>query len=132
MNVWRFGFWGWALFCAPAMAQEVQRSQQGRDVACEATPCIGRGTHSAWRVAVHPPPMAMAVAGRSVPRGAARRASGARRVRGAGKAPRARQWKGGSCESVRAQRAAAYEAVGLKRDFAMSSLWDNRVQQACK
>ncbi|MFP3786929.1 hypothetical protein, partial [Burkholderia sp. SIMBA_024] len=37
-----------------------------------------------------------------------------------------------SCESMRAQRAAAYEKVGLKRGFALSSHWDNKVQQACR
>lgn len=38
----------------------------------------------------------------------------------------------GSCESMRTQRAAAYEAAGLKRDFALSSYWDNKVHQACR
>ncbi|MDG2524261.1 hypothetical protein P6166_02665 [Stenotrophomonas sp. HITSZ_GD] len=83
-------------------------------------------------MAVHPPLFAQQVARSTVSRGAARRAPGARRARGMGKGARTRQYTGGSCDAVRAQRAAAYEAAGLKRDFAMSSLWDNRVQQACK
>ncbi|MDG2524220.1 DUF4124 domain-containing protein [Stenotrophomonas sp. HITSZ_GD] len=37
-----------------------------------------------------------------------------------------------ACESVKAQRDAAYAQVGLKRSFEFSSYWDNRVQQACK
>lgn len=38
----------------------------------------------------------------------------------------------GSCDSMRTQRAAAYEEAGLKRDFALSSYWDNKVHQACR
>lgn len=135
MNAWRFGLWGWALLCAPVMAQQAPRCQQGRDVALQATPCIGGGMRQAWRVAVHPPPVAevgaRVVASRFAPR---KRSAGRRRVRGPRRAkpPRAHFDRHASCESVRAQRAAAYEAVGLRRDFAMSSLWDNRVQQACK
>lgn len=125
MNAWRFGLWGWALLCAPALAQEAHRCQQGRDVAALATPCIGRG---AWQVAVHPPPIAGAVVVASRPPSKGRRSRGSRKAR----APRDGYQAGASCEVVRAQRAAAYEAAGLKRDFALSSRWDNRVQQACK
>ncbi len=128
MNIWKVCFWGWALCSASAVAQEVHRFPQGRDVAYRAAPCTGNGTHGKWRLAVHP----QAVARRTTSRGGARRASEGRRARGAGKASHVRQEAGGSCEAVRARRAAAYEAAGLKRDFAMSSLWDNRVQQACK
>lgn len=35
------------------------------------------------------------------------------------------------CEKARRGRAAAYEKAGLKRGFALSSHWDNRVHQAC-
>lgn len=37
-----------------------------------------------------------------------------------------------SCETMRARRAAAYAAAGLKRDFALSSYWDNKVHDACR
>ncbi|KRG72473.1 hypothetical protein ABB27_00900 [Stenotrophomonas terrae] len=37
-----------------------------------------------------------------------------------------------ACESARRGRAAAYEVAGVKRDFAMSSYWDNLVHNACK
>jgi len=33
---------------------------------------------------------------------------------------------------MRARRAAAYAAAGLKRDFALSSYWDNKVHDACR
>lgn len=36
------------------------------------------------------------------------------------------------CERERQGRAKAYAAAGLKRDFALSSYWDNRVHQICR
>lgn len=40
--------------------------------------------------------------------------------------------KPSACEKVRQGRDRAYAKAGLRRDFAMSSLWDNRVHQACR
>ncbi len=37
-----------------------------------------------------------------------------------------------ACQRERQGRAKAYAAAGLKRDFAMSSYWDNRVHDACR
>jgi hypothetical protein len=37
-----------------------------------------------------------------------------------------------ACERARHGRAAAYEKAGLKRDFKLSSHWDNRVHDACR
>lgn len=37
----------------------------------------------------------------------------------------------GTCAQARAARERAYSKAGLKRDFAMSSFWDNRVHEAC-
>lgn len=36
-----------------------------------------------------------------------------------------------ACARARAGRERAYSKAGLKRDFAMSSFWDNKVHQAC-
>ncbi|WP_293706337.1 MULTISPECIES: hypothetical protein [unclassified Stenotrophomonas] len=36
------------------------------------------------------------------------------------------------CERERQGRAKAYAAAGLKRSFALSSYWDNRVHQVCR
>lgn len=36
-----------------------------------------------------------------------------------------------ACAQARQGRERAYAKAGLKRDFAMSSLWDNKVHQAC-
>lgn len=37
-----------------------------------------------------------------------------------------------ACESAKRSRAAAYEAAGTRRNFALSSAHDNAVQDACK
>jgi hypothetical protein len=37
-----------------------------------------------------------------------------------------------ACQQAKASRAAAYEVAGVHRDFALSSYWDNVVQNACK
>ncbi|WDN29486.1 DUF4124 domain-containing protein [Xanthomonas oryzae] len=39
---------------------------------------------------------------------------------------------GSACESAKRSRATVYEAAGVHRDFALSSQWDNAVQDACK
>lgn len=39
--------------------------------------------------------------------------------------------KSDPCAQARAGRERAYSKAGLKRDFAMSSYWDNKVHQAC-
>lgn len=49
-------------------------------------------------------------------------------------ATRLRNNEGGridACAQARKGRERAYAKAGLKRDFAMSSLWDNKVHQAC-
>lgn len=56
------------------------------------------------------------------------RAQGRRRHRGRdGAVP-----KVSACQKARQGRDRAYAKAGLRRDFALSSLWDNKVQQACK
>ena len=37
-----------------------------------------------------------------------------------------------ACSKAKAGREAAYRKAGLKRDFRLSSLWDNRVHDACR
>lgn len=37
-----------------------------------------------------------------------------------------------ACEVARQGRDRAYAKAGLKRDFKMSSIWDNKVHQACR
>ncbi|MCC8555098.1 DUF4124 domain-containing protein [Xanthomonas hortorum] len=39
---------------------------------------------------------------------------------------------GNACESAKRNRATIYETAGVHRDFALSSQWDNAVQDACK
>ncbi len=40
--------------------------------------------------------------------------------------------KANACENARRGRDRAYANAGLKRDFALSSFWDNKVHQACR
>lgn len=40
--------------------------------------------------------------------------------------------KANACENARRGRDRAYAKAGLKRDFALSSFWDNKVHQACR
>lgn len=40
--------------------------------------------------------------------------------------------KASACENARRGRDRAYAKAGLKRDFALSSFWDNKVHQACR
>lgn len=141
MDAWKLGMWGWALLSAPAAAQEVYRCTRGGEVAYQARPCEGSGAQQRWRIAVHPPPsvsprpvspavVAGAKAGRPTRRLAPARKM--RRPRAQGVAIGVGNGDGARCEAVRAQRAKAYERAGLKRGFALSSQWDNRVQQACQ
>ena len=37
-----------------------------------------------------------------------------------------------ACEKVRRGRDQAYASAGLRRSFALSSFWDNKVHQACR
>lgn len=40
--------------------------------------------------------------------------------------------KANACENARLGRDQAYAKAGLKRSFALSSFWDNKVHQACR
>lgn len=130
---------------AGAPAHQVNQCVDGRTVSYQTTPCSAGQPAKQWGFAAPAaaPPAAgassrpartVATAGPSPVRLRKQRATPAyraARIHAPGAGDRAPAGDG-SCESMRAQRAAAYEKVGLKRGFALSSHWDNKVHQACR
>ena len=124
---------------AVVAGSEVHQCEDRGNVTYQATPCARGKAVKTWRLheAAAPPSSSqqvLAAEGRSMarksPPGQSR---SARRVSAPGAAiGRSRGGGEGTCESTRRQRAAAYEKAGLKRNFALSSHWDNKVQQACQ
>ena len=132
----------------PASARQGQVHQcvDGRNVSYQATPCTQGRSVKQWSLPASAPSATIAVP--AIHQGAAHPLVRTRKLRAASVprvatrppvAQRGRPSDGrrgvatdDSCESTRAQRAAAYEKVGLKRGFALSSHWDNKVQQACR
>lgn len=113
-------------------AQQVFKCVDGKDVSYQSDPCPGAAVKSwdaapvsepsnaeQWRIYRMRRQLDQRYAN---DRGAAASASG-----GMGSPNRSN-----ACESARRGRAAAYEVAGVKRDFAMSSYWDNVVHNACK
>jgi len=134
MDAWKWGMWGWVLLSGPVPAQEVHRCTRGTEIVYQAAPCGAGQVQKRWP-RVHPPPAARPLPGKVGPAKSSRRVPTARRARmkqASGATIGLGHEAGAGCEQVKARRAAAYAAAGLKRNFALSSLWDNRVQQACK
>jgi len=160
MRTGKWRVWAWlrvlplllmlALLAAPAgvPAQQVNQCLDGRTVSYQATPCSTGQPLKQWPLAAsvpasrsrlpptHDPAPSGTFASQAPARMRKQRAASAPRTatirlegRGGGKGDPA---SSASCESMRAQRAAAYEKVGLKRGFALSSHWDNKVHQACR
>ncbi|MGB3393575.1 MAG: hypothetical protein WA956_05000 [Stenotrophomonas sp.] len=119
------------LFAASAVpAQQVFKCVEGDAVSYQSMPCAGMAEKS-WEVA---PSVAAPVTSR--PRVDVER----RGATNAGARNRQRQWRApvsarssprDACEKAKAGREAAYRKAGLKRDFKLSSHWDNRVHDAC-
>jgi len=125
-------------FAALASAQ-VHRCEANGQVTYQASPCAGGKAVKTWRLRAPPEtspagsPLLAAEGKRPARTSAPRKSRGSRRVSAPGAAiGRSRDGGDASCESMRRQRAAAYEKAGLKRNFALSSHWDNKVQQACQ
>lgn len=120
------------LINADAEAQEsmVYKCLEGERHAYQSTPCLGVELRH-WAM---PPEV---VDGGSMDDRASLRAQsrqGDRSQNPKSSSTRQRN-KGGmtidACTQARAGRDRAYAKAGLKRDFAMSSYWDNKVHQAC-
>jgi len=119
-----------AAVAAPA-GPAVYKCEAGEAVVYQSDPCIGSELKR-WRAT--PEPVDAAALARlellreQLREGHRSRIRAPRKVGRQAVAPRRQD----ACERVRLARDKAYAKAGLKRDFAMSSVWDNRVQQACR
>ncbi|WP_449467062.1 hypothetical protein [Stenotrophomonas humi] len=113
-------------FVVAAHAQQVFKCSDGGHVSYQSSPCVG-ATLRSWDAtpeAVDPAVQARIESLRRELR-PERRTSGRTRSNRPGRSPAT------ACEQARKGRADAYAKAGLKRDFALSSHWDNRVHDAC-
>lgn len=110
-----------------AQAQQVFKCHDGGAVSYQSLPCDG-ATLRSWEATpdvVDSAAQARIEALRRELR-SERRTGGRSRSSRSGKASTAT-----ACERARKGRTDAYAKAGLKRDFALSSHWDNRVHDAC-
>jgi hypothetical protein len=103
--------------------RQVFKCVDGGQVAYQSLPCAGPPA-KAWTV----PRLPLAAGPSRVPRTAMRAEPRSRRT-----APARRNVRpvDDACATARKGRAMAYRKAGLKRGFALSSHWDNRVHEAC-
>ncbi|KIJ01480.1 hypothetical protein DGN16_13545 [Xanthomonas citri pv. fuscans] len=115
----------------PASAQQVFKCVSGTQVVYQSAPCLGV-TAKQWDA--QPEPDNPALRQRLARTAAQLRARNASPVRsGSGTYVAASSSKDRyACEVAKEGRRAAYEAAGVHRSFALSSYWDNAVQDACK
>ncbi|WP_269791630.1 hypothetical protein [Stenotrophomonas sp. Iso1] len=114
-------------FAMTAHSQPVFKCSEAGTVSYQSLPCEG-ATLRSWDATPDAVAPSMQTRIASLRREARpeRRASGRYRSGRSRKAPAAT-----ACERARKGRAEAYAKAGLKRDFALSSHWDNRVHDAC-
>jgi hypothetical protein len=124
---------------AAVAASEIHQCEERGSVIYQQAPCAHGKAIRRWPAyeTGKPPqagPRMLAAEGRAPARPpSSRRGRNARRASAPGAAiGRSRDGGDAACESMRRKRAAAYEKAGLKRNFALSSHWDNKVHQACQ
>jgi len=124
---------GLIVFSGGVSAQQVYKCVNGKQVSYQSDPCPGTAVKS-WDATPEPvnpyleqrlDAMRQEQAQRHVARPAQQRAG--QPVGHSIQHGRNRN----ECDSAKADRAAAYEQLGVRRTFSQSSYWDNRVQQAC-
>lgn len=112
-----------------ACAQQVFKCDEGKQrVSYQSQPCPG-ATLRSWEAApdVIDPAVEQRIDAMRRELRSTQRSSGTRQRSGRRRAPAV-----SACEQARRGRSAAYEKAGLKRDFKLSSHWDNRVHSACR
>ncbi|MCC4603693.1 DUF4124 domain-containing protein [Xanthomonas campestris] len=116
----------------PAHAQQVHKCRERGQVVYQSAPCPSGVAQRVWQA--QPDPVNPALERRLAATAAQLRSRNARPVQSAsGAYVHASSSKDRhACDVVKAQRHAAYEAAGVHRSFALSSYWDNAVQDACK
>lgn len=131
----RFLILGIAL-ASPVAAQQVHKCIDGSEVSYQSAPCSSGTSAKTWEAVPATEPSAAEAArlqrvrNELVASNSARTPS--RPLRAGGEARASQVPARNQCDKVKAQRAAAYERVGMKRSFQFSSQWDGRVQQACR
>lgn len=123
---------------ATVAGSDIHQCEEGGNVTYQQAPCTRGKAVKRWPQ--HEAPKApeatgtvLAAQGRPSSRRAPRPSRSARRVSAPGAAiGRSRGGGDAACASMQRKRAAAYEKAGVKRNFALSSHWDNKVQQACQ
>ncbi|PPU06819.1 DUF4124 domain-containing protein [Xanthomonas arboricola pv. corylina] len=115
----------------PVQAQQVHKCRERGQVVYQSAPCTSGQAEKAWD-ATPVPEQSNAEKWRLYRIDRQLKARNASSGGYAGGATVADSANGSACQSAKAGRAAAYEAAGVHRDFAMSSYWDNMVHNACK
>ncbi|KHS32414.1 hypothetical protein RN19_22650 [Xanthomonas phaseoli pv. phaseoli] len=120
-----------AVASSPVSAQQVFKCVSGKQVVYQSAPCPGAAAKQ-W--AAQPDPDNPALRQRLAATAAQLRVRNAVPARAAsGSYVAASSSKDRyACEVAKEGRRAAYEAAGVHRSFALSSYWDNAVQDACK
>ncbi|MBV6810323.1 DUF4124 domain-containing protein [Xanthomonas campestris pv. pennamericanum] len=115
----------------PVQAQYVYKCRQRGQVVYQSEPCVAVTPEKVWEAAPVPE-RSNAEQWRlyRIRKQLDRRYAADRAAGSAAYVPSSQS--GNACESAKRGRAAVYEAVGVHRDFALSSQWDNAVADACK
>lgn len=122
---------GLLVFSGGLSAQQVFKCVSGKQVSYQSQPCPGVAA-KAWDAAPVAEPSNAELWRLYRNRQQLDRQYSADRAAGASSYSIPAQSSNYACESARRSRAAAYEAAGTRRNFALSSAHDNAVQQACK
>lgn len=118
----------WMAGMQPVVQAQVFKCTDGGEVSYQSEPCRGPPA-KAWAIPSPGRPVVGAhVSGRQAERVEPR----ARRIGSPAPGRRIAQSRGDACAKAREGRDAAYRKAGLKRGFALSSYWDNRVHDACR
>lgn len=111
---------------APPEMQVFKCMEQGR-TSYQSMPCNG-ATMRVWRVLPQASIEPSATAGARKPVRVGRRVGNS----GVGSGRNGGRTRIDACTKAKDGRDAAYRRAGLKRGFALSSYWDNRVHDACR
>lgn len=115
----------------PAQAQQVHKCRERGQVVYQSAPCASGQAEKAWD-ATPVPEQSNAEKWRLYRIDRQLKSRNASSGGYAGGATVSDSANGSACQTAKASRAAAYEAAGVHRDFALSSYWDNVVHNACK
>lgn len=117
----------------PAHAQQVYKCVSGKSVSYQSSPCSSGAAAKAWDATPVPEPSNAELWRRYRMQQELDRRYAAQHSGGGGYGANVSSSQSGdACESAKRQRAAVYEAAGLKRSFEVSSQMDNLVHNACK